>query len=66
MSDTRRSCSTNDHIVSRHDFEADNHTAALELARQYLNGHDVEFWHSTYFLGRLKAVAADRIRAGGF
>lgn len=43
-----------DHIVRRYDFEADGHEAALNHAKQYVDGHDVEVWHSTYVLGRLK------------
>jgi hypothetical protein len=43
-----------DHIVKRQDFEAANDTAALETARQYVDGHDVEVWQSTRILSRLK------------
>jgi len=44
----------NDHIVKRHDFEAENDTSALETARQYVDGHDVEVWKRSQILGRLK------------
>jgi hypothetical protein len=43
----------NDHIFRRHDFEAANDTSALETARQYVDGHDVEAWQRTHILGRL-------------
>ena len=44
----------NDHVFKRHDFEAENDTAALETARQYVDGHDVEVWKRTHIIGRLK------------
>jgi hypothetical protein len=45
---------SNDHVVARHDIEADNGTAALELAKQYVDGHDVEVWQRTHIIGRLR------------
>jgi hypothetical protein len=42
-----------DHIVRRHDFEAVDSTAALEIAQQYVNGHDVEVWRHMQIIGRL-------------
>ena len=44
----------NDHIVKRHDFEAANDDAALKIARQYVDGHDVEVWQRQSFVRRLK------------
>ncbi len=43
-----------DHIVRRYDFDADNHDAALKHAKQYVDGHDVEVWQRSYIVGRLK------------
>ena len=43
-----------DHIVRRQDFEAENDASALETARQYVDGHDVEVWKRTHIIGRLK------------
>ena len=43
-----------DHIVKRHDFEAENDAAALEIARQYVDGHDVEVWQRSHIISRLK------------
>ena len=44
----------NDHILRRFEFEAENGTAALEAAKQYVDGHDVEVWERTHIIGRLK------------
>ena len=44
----------NDHIVRRHDFDAENDAAALEIAHQYVDGHDVEVWQRDHSIGRLK------------
>jgi hypothetical protein len=44
-----------DHIVSRYEFEADDSASALEIARQWVNGHDVEVWQLTHTIGRLKS-----------
>ncbi len=45
----------NDHIVTRHDFEAENGTAALKFARRYENGHNVEVWQRNHIIGRLRS-----------
>ena len=45
---------SNDHIIKRHDFVADNDSAALEIARKYIDGHDVEVWQGQAFVRRLK------------
>jgi hypothetical protein len=44
----------NDRIVRRYDFEAENHDTALNHAKQYVDGHDVEVWQRSYIVGRLK------------
>ena len=44
----------NDRIVRRHDFNAENDAAALEIARRYVDGHDVEVWQRQSFVRRLK------------
>ena len=43
-----------DHILRRFEFEADDDFAALEVAKQYVDGHDVEVWHRARFIRRLK------------
>jgi hypothetical protein len=43
-----------DHILQRHDFFAENAAAALDFARQYVDGHDVEVWLRAQVIGRLK------------
>jgi hypothetical protein len=45
----------NDQIVARHEFEAENSTEALETARRYVNGHDVEVWQRKHIIGRLRS-----------
>ena len=37
------------HIVSREDIEAPDDEAAIEKARQFVDGHDIELWQ----LGRM-------------
>ena len=53
-----------DHILKRHDFVAENDSAAaaLEIARKYVDGHDVEVWqqHNARMLLR-PASAQERI-----
>jgi hypothetical protein len=44
----------NDKILTRHDFTAENSEAALEVARQYVDGHDVEVWQRAHIVGRLR------------
>ena len=46
-----------DHIIRRHEFEAGDSAAALEIARQYVDGHDVEVWQRSHIIGRLKRSA---------
>ena len=43
-----------DHIRRRHEFEADSDAAALEVAKQYVDGHDVEVWQGKSLVRRLK------------
>lgn len=43
-----------DHIFRRHEFEARDGTAALEIATQWVDGNDVEVWEKTHIIGRLK------------
>ena len=43
-----------DHILRRIDLEAENSAAALAIAKQYVDGHDVEVWEHTHIIGRLK------------
>ena len=44
----------NDHIVKRYEFEAATDDAALDVARQYVDGHDVEVWHRERFIRLLR------------
>jgi hypothetical protein len=43
-----------DHIVSRHEFQAESSGAALVTALQYVDGYDVEIWQRAHIVGRLK------------
>lgn len=43
-----------DNVVSRHDFTASSTASALETARQWVDGHDVEVWLRTHIVARLK------------
>ena len=40
-------------ISNRHDFEAHDDVQAVQIARKYVNGHDVEVWELGR-VGRLK------------
>jgi hypothetical protein len=42
------------HIIKPFEFESDDDTAALEHARRYVDGHDVEVWHLGRVVGKLK------------
>lgn len=44
-----------DHIVRRHDFEAEDDVQAILVAEKFLDGHDVEVWHLRRVVGRLSA-----------
>jgi hypothetical protein len=41
------------HVKRRIDFEADDDAAALQHARQYVDGHDVEVWMRDRVVGKL-------------
>ena len=40
--------------MKRRDFEADDDVQAVQIARQYVDGHDVEVWQRDRMLGKLK------------
>ena len=42
------------HVSKRHDFEADDDVQAVQIARQYVDGHDVEVWQRDRMIGKLK------------
>lgn len=43
------------HIVKRHDFEAQDDVQAVQIAQQkYVDGHDVEVWQLGRIIGKLK------------
>jgi hypothetical protein len=42
------------HILSRHAFESPDDAAALEQARRYLDGSDVEVWERDRLVGTLR------------
>lgn len=42
------------HVTKRHDFEADDDVQAVQIARQYVDGHDVEVWQRDRMIGKLK------------
>ena len=44
----------NNHIVARHDFDADTETAALLYAGRYAFGHEVEVWQRLRRVGLLR------------
>jgi hypothetical protein len=39
-----------------HGFLARNDDAALEYARQFVDGHDIEIWSGARFVLRLRAI----------
>jgi hypothetical protein len=45
----------NDHIVRRIDLEAEGDTGALDIAQQYVDGHDIELWQGYRIIRRLKS-----------
>ena len=45
--------SENEHIAKRIEFEAEDDERAMEHARQYVDGHDVELWQRARCVGRL-------------
>jgi hypothetical protein len=49
-------------IVKRHDFVAKDDDAAIELARQYLDGLDIELWTNQRKVAFIKAAAAKHSR----
>ena len=42
------------HVTKRHDFEADDDVQAVQIAQQYVDGHDVEVWQLGRVVGKLK------------
>jgi hypothetical protein len=42
------------HIIRSNGFVAANHDAALQHARQFVDGHDVELWSGVRLVGQLK------------
>jgi hypothetical protein len=42
------------HVIKRHDFEAQDDARAVQIARQYVDGHDVEVWQRARMVGKLK------------
>jgi hypothetical protein len=42
-----------DHIIQRHEFDAESSDAAVMHARRYVVGHDVEVWLRTHIIARL-------------
>jgi hypothetical protein len=45
------------HFTNSHEFFAENDDAALEYARQFVDGHDVELWDNGRFVAQLKKTA---------
>ncbi len=41
-------------ITRRHDFEADDDVQAVQIAQQYVDGHDVEVWQLGRVVGNLQ------------
>ena len=48
------------HVLKRHDFECLDDLAALEYARQYVVGKDVEVWQLDRVVGTLHTAERDR------
>jgi hypothetical protein len=43
------------HILSSREFVAADDDAALELTRQFVDGHDIELWNDERFVAKLEA-----------
>ena len=50
----------NDHFIGVHDIEAPNDDAALQEAKQYVNGLAVEVWHRGRRIARLINKSGER------
>jgi hypothetical protein len=42
------------HVTTRHDFEADDDVQAVQIAQQYVDGHDVQVWQRDRMIGKLE------------
>jgi hypothetical protein len=63
MGDYRAYCIGQDgRVVRRHDFVAKDDDDAIELARQYLDGLDIELWTGRRKVGLVKAASAKHDR----
>ena len=51
---------SNDHVISRRDLVAPTDEAALETARQYADGADVEVWQRARKVGRLSKITPNQ------
>jgi hypothetical protein len=49
------------HVKDRHEFWAEDDEKAKELARQYVNGHDIELWHRDKKIAKFKADNQGRL-----
>jgi hypothetical protein len=45
------------HFMKSHEFFVEADDAALEYARRFVDGHDVELWASGRFVAKLKKAA---------
>ncbi|HEX4174089.1 MAG TPA: hypothetical protein VHY82_16595 [Acetobacteraceae bacterium] len=45
-----------EHFIRPHMFLAENDSAAVQHARQFVDGHDVEVWSGGRFIFRLQAA----------
>jgi hypothetical protein len=43
----------NGRVTKRFDFEADDDTQAMQSAKQYVDGHDVEVWQLARVVGKI-------------
>ena len=43
------------HIFLAFEIDSPNYESAIEAARQYVDGHDVELWQEARFILRIKA-----------
>ena len=55
----------NNHIVARHDFDADTETAALLYAGRYAFGHEVEIWQRLRRVGLIRHRKSAALVGGG-